>query len=261
MQVSREGEVATASGGLRLARDDRDDSAAAQMPELDGACGSREQRVVAAAADVEARVEVGAALANEDLAGLDDLATETLHTESLRVGVTPVAGGRCALLVCHRGLLPGLDAGDPQRAEPLPVTLPLVVAGLVAELVNDDLGALAVLDDLGRHPRGGELGGVGGHGTSVVDQQHGGEGHGLARRGRETVDLQRVADGDAVLVAAGADDRVHGGAPRHILMGLLRLPDERRGGSNNAARSGYSTRFGQLVPTGHGFPGRDRPGW
>src|SRR4051812_10113270 len=213
MQVSREGEVATASGGLRLARDDRDDSAAAQMPELDGACGSREQRVVAAAADVEARVEVRAALANEDLAGLDDLATETLHTESLRVGVTPVAGGRCALLVCHRELLPGLDAGDPQRAEPLPVTLPLVVAGLVAELVNDDLRALAVLDDLGRHPRGGELGGVGGHGARVVDQQHGGKGHGGARRGGGGGGPPRGAHGGAGGVAAGGGGRGPGGGP------------------------------------------------
>src|SRR3954453_12378079 len=261
MQVSRGRRVETASGGLRLARDDRDDAAAAQVTELDGAGGGREQRVVAASADVEAGVEVGAALANENLAGVDDLAAEPLHTEPLRVGVTPVAGGRCALLVCHGGLLPGLYAGDPQRAERLTVALPLVVAGLVAELVNDDLGALAVLDDLGGDPRCAELGGVGGHGALVVDEQDRGERDRLARSGGEAVDLQRVADGDAVLVAAGADDRVHGGAPRHILMGLLRLPDERRGGSNRAARSGYSTLFGQMVRTGHGFPVRDRPGW
>src|SRR3954451_10567810 len=221
MQVSRGRRVETASGGLRLARDDRDDAAAAQVTELDGAGGGREQRVVAAPADVEARMEVGAALPDEDLAGLDDLAAEPLHTQPLRVGVTPVAGGRGALLVCHGGLLPGLDAGDPQRAERLTVALPLVVAGLVAELVNDDLGTLAVLDDLGGDPGAGQRGRVGGHRTGVVHEQHGGQRHRLARSGRDLVDLQRVADGDAVLMAAGADDRVHGGAPRHMLMGTI----------------------------------------
>jgi len=35
-------------------------------------------------------VEVGAALADEDLAGVDLLATEPLDAEVLRVGVTPV---------------------------------------------------------------------------------------------------------------------------------------------------------------------------
>ncbi len=60
-----------------------------------------EERVVATTADVGAGVEVGAALADDDLAGVDDLAAETLHAESLGVGVTTVAGGACALLVCH----------------------------------------------------------------------------------------------------------------------------------------------------------------
>ena len=50
-----------------------------------------EQGVVAAAADVHARVELGAALADEDLAGLDDLAAEPLDAEALGVGVATVA--------------------------------------------------------------------------------------------------------------------------------------------------------------------------
>src|SRR3954447_19857364 len=66
----------------------------------------REQRVVAAAADAQARVEVGTALAHDDLAGLHDLAPEALDAEALRVRVAAVAGGRGALLVCHVGVSP-----------------------------------------------------------------------------------------------------------------------------------------------------------
>src|SRR3954468_24477559 len=70
-------------------------------PEGHRAGDEGEQRVVLAAADAQAGVEVGAALADDDLAGLDDLATEALHAEALGVRVAAVTGRRCALLVCH----------------------------------------------------------------------------------------------------------------------------------------------------------------
>ena len=82
-------------------RDDVDDPAAAAGAELDRAGDEREQRVVAATADAVAGVEVGAALADDDLAGVDDLAAEALDAEALGVGVATVAGGGRALLVCH----------------------------------------------------------------------------------------------------------------------------------------------------------------
>ena len=52
-------------------------------------------------ADPGAGVEVRAALADDDLAGLDDLAAEALDAEVLGVGVAPVARRGCALFVCH----------------------------------------------------------------------------------------------------------------------------------------------------------------
>src|SRR5690349_20553509 len=70
-------------------------------PELDSAGNEREKRVVAAAADHDPRVEMRTSLAHQDLAGVDELAAESLHAEALRVGVTPVPAGRGALLVCH----------------------------------------------------------------------------------------------------------------------------------------------------------------
>ncbi len=95
-----------------------------------------EKCVVAAAADVDAGMEVRAALPDDDLAGLDDLAAEALDAEALRVGVATVARGAGALLVCHfrtcsrlgldgRWRPDSLDAGDLEARQRLAVTLPL----------------------------------------------------------------------------------------------------------------------------------------
>ena len=131
--------------GGRLRRDDVDDLAAALGAELDRAGDEREQRVVAATADALAGVEVRAALADDDLAGVDDLAAEALDAEALGVGVATVAGRGRALLVCHvsaclllsllgsRGRS-GVDGGDLDLGQVLTVTLTLLVAGLVLEL-------------------------------------------------------------------------------------------------------------------------------
>src|SRR5512144_653530 len=78
------------------------DLAAALGPELHGPGDEREQRVVTTAADAAAGVEPGAALADEDLPGVDDLPAEPLHAEPLGLGVASVAARRGALLVCHR---------------------------------------------------------------------------------------------------------------------------------------------------------------
>ena len=58
--------------------------------ELDDAVDLREQRVVAAAADVLARVDARAALADEDRARGDLLTGEPLHAEPLGLGVAAV---------------------------------------------------------------------------------------------------------------------------------------------------------------------------
>jgi hypothetical protein len=55
---------------------DVDDTTATLGPELDGTGSESEQRVVATTADEVTRVEVRAALADDDLARLDDLAAE-----------------------------------------------------------------------------------------------------------------------------------------------------------------------------------------
>ena len=72
---------------------DVDDLAALALAELDGAVDEREQGVVATDADVAARVELGAALADDDRARSDLAAAEDLDAEALSVGVASVAGG------------------------------------------------------------------------------------------------------------------------------------------------------------------------
>src|SRR5664279_588415 len=99
--------VRTASAGTNVAgllsvrRGDVHDAAAALGAELHLALRKREQRVVATAADVLARVEVSAVLADDDLADAHGLTAEALDTKPLGVGVTAVLRGRCALFVCH----------------------------------------------------------------------------------------------------------------------------------------------------------------
>src|SRR6266567_3897188 len=102
---------------LRLGRDDADSPATADLAEIHGPADQREQRVIAAAADAVAGVEVRAALTDEDLARVHDLAAVTLDAEALGIRVAAVAAGRGALLVCH--LRPPLPSPWPSRW-PLP---------------------------------------------------------------------------------------------------------------------------------------------
>jgi hypothetical protein len=70
---------------LRSCSNDVHDAAPAAGAEFNGACLKGEQRVIPAAANIGTGVEVGAALADDDLAGLDDLAAEALDAEVLSV--------------------------------------------------------------------------------------------------------------------------------------------------------------------------------
>src|SRR5664279_3795254 len=105
---------------------------------------------------------------------------------------------------------PDRDPGDLDLRERLAMALPLVVAGLVLELVDDDLRALGVGHDLSRHrhllqgfQRCGD--------RRAIDEQDSGKRDGSAGFALELLDLDDVTLGDLVLLAAGLDDRVHRG--------------------------------------------------
>src|SRR5262249_40469741 len=84
--------------------DDADGPPATHAPERHYPADQGEQSVIPAAAHAGPGMEMSAALADQDLARVDPLAAEALHAQSLSRGVTPVAAGRRALLVCHRQL-------------------------------------------------------------------------------------------------------------------------------------------------------------
>ena len=58
-----------------------------------------EQGIVSADTNVHTGMDVGAALADQDVAGLDKLTISALGTQALGLGVTAVLGGAAALLV------------------------------------------------------------------------------------------------------------------------------------------------------------------
>src|SRR6266481_4131211 len=100
----------TLPGGLDLRRSrrhDRDILPPGQtLVELDRTARGREQRVVAADADMGARVKLGAALAHDDVAGDDDLAAIFLDAEPPAAAVASVARGAARFLMRHPSLLP-----------------------------------------------------------------------------------------------------------------------------------------------------------
>ena len=57
------------------------------------------KRQVAALADIDAGVDMGAPPADQDVAGQDELTVTPLHTQTLGLGIAAVAGGADALLV------------------------------------------------------------------------------------------------------------------------------------------------------------------
>ena len=67
--------------------------------ELDGTVNQSEQGVILADTNVDTGMDVGASLANQDVAGQNELTVSTLHAQALGLGVTAVLGGTAALVV------------------------------------------------------------------------------------------------------------------------------------------------------------------
>jgi hypothetical protein len=69
--------------------------------ELHGAVDQREDGVVATDADIAAGLHLGAALADDDVAGDHGLAAELLDAETTARGIAAVAGRAACFLMCH----------------------------------------------------------------------------------------------------------------------------------------------------------------
>mgnify|MGYP003501519301 CR=1 FL=1 len=67
--------------------------------ELDGTVNQSKQGVITADTDIDTGVDVSASLANQDVAGQNELTISTLHAQALGLGITAVLGGTAALMV------------------------------------------------------------------------------------------------------------------------------------------------------------------
>src|SRR5690554_3085131 len=180
--------------------------------ELDLAVDQREQRVVAAEADARTRVELGAALADDDVAGVDRLPTIDLHAEVFRVGIAAVARGTYALFMCHGCvsllLVATGNAGDLDFGVMLPVAHLLAMVLAAAELHDAHLvGAAVGLDgggDGGALERVADL-----DAFAVAEHEHVVERDLLARLDVKQLDAERLALHHAVLLSACYQDCVH----------------------------------------------------
>ena len=70
--------------------------------ELHDAGDLRKERIVLADADVDAGLELGAALANKNRSAADELAAEAFHAQPLRVTVPAVSRAANAFFMSHK---------------------------------------------------------------------------------------------------------------------------------------------------------------
>src|SRR5688500_15506943 len=181
--------------------------------ELHSAVDQREQRVVAAQADAHARMELGAALADDDVARFDRLAAVDLDAQVFRVGVAAVARGTYALLVCHGccSLLLAVagNSGDLDFGVMLPVAHLLAMVLAAAEFHDAHLVGAAVGLDGGGDQRAleriAEF-----HAVAVAKHQDLIEPDLVAGLDVELLDADRLALHHAVLFTARDEDCVHG---------------------------------------------------
>src|SRR5690348_7689214 len=181
--------------------------------ELHLAIDQRIKRVVAAEADAGARMELGAALANDDVAGFDGLAAVQLDAEVFRVGVAAVPRGTYALFVCHGGfslLVTGADAGHFDFGVVLPVAHLLAMVLAAAEFHDAHLVGTAVAAHLGGDAGACDVRGTDRDGFTFADQQHLVEGDRGIGLGIQFLDAKDFALHHAVLATAGENDCVHG---------------------------------------------------
>src|ERR1700723_2031584 len=76
-------------------------AAVAAIDKLHAARDLGEERVVRADAHVDARLDLGAALANDDGSAGNELTGEGLYAQPLCIGIASVCGAASTLLMCH----------------------------------------------------------------------------------------------------------------------------------------------------------------
>ena len=202
----------------------------AKTLKADDAVGEGEEGIVFADADVVARVELGAALADEDIARKHRLAVRTLHAEALRLAVAPVVGRarslfmskqtendhcfvppNCRVIAAAAAFPLQRDLVDLHLGEGLTMALLFALVLLRLILEDDDLFELVLRlyrsGDLCRSDFLARLDAV------FVRQHEDLEVHAVADVRAELFDTDDVTLGNTVLFAAVLDDRVQNALP------------------------------------------------
>ncbi len=91
--------------GLRSRLDADEAAVTALVFELYEAGNKREERVVLALTDVFSRLVLGATLAHQNRASVNQLPAEPLDAQPLAVRIAAVCGGAAAFLMCHDVIL------------------------------------------------------------------------------------------------------------------------------------------------------------
>ena len=109
------------------------------------------QGVILANADIHTGVELGSALAYDDCAGAHRLATKSLHTQHLGLGIPAVSRRAAAIFLCHDLLPLSRNGTDQQFGELLPMPLPFLVMLATAHFEDADLVVLTVCQNSDTH--------------------------------------------------------------------------------------------------------------
>jgi hypothetical protein len=174
--------------------------AAAVLVELHLAVHERKERPIAARADVLARDEFAAALADDDAARADDFAAKFFYAQPFADAVAPVADAALTFFMCHKML--SVDRRDLYHSQFLAMADGLVITLAAFHLEREFFLAALVLDNICHDGRAADGGRADGELAAVVDEQHAVERDRLARLDFKAFDFELVACGDAILFAA-----------------------------------------------------------
>ena len=177
------------------------------------------QGVVTTHTDVVAGVELRTTLTNNDAASIDSCITKNLHTKTLSLGVTTVAGRTAALFMCHFLTLLEKSKLSRDRVDlELRVVLTMTSAldGVLAttHLEDANLVVTAVRNNRGRNAGAFNEGSTDLKFIAIGNSQDFRKGHLGADFGIQGFNLDRVTGSNAILLSAGLNNCVHCLLPR-----------------------------------------------
>ncbi len=174
--------------------------------------------VVLADADTDTGMELGAALANKDIAGENQLTTVTLDAKPFRFRVAAVTGTAACFFMCHVSVsFPlGRNTVNADFSVILTVALMLLVMLATTHLEDLDLVVTALRKHSSLDCRTGNKRSTDFHGLALADHEHLVKSNFCANFCRYLFYFKFFASGNAILLASGFYDRVHVGLQRTI---------------------------------------------